>query len=381
MGFQRAETGWVAYIIDEETLAAWDGDSWNVVSAGEGGGGDTDLSELQNVTLLGIGTEADTTNPVSAKLNNVLWAAQTVADGGDGNLRYKMSKESSAKTLSLLLQDNFIGCAEIGLTGDDDFHFKVSPDGTNWLEAIKIDRATGKVSFPVSGGPREVLAANRTYYVRTDGSDSNNGLANTSGGAFLTPQKAWDCAVKLDLGGFAVTIQLGDGTYTGGLSMGVPPVGGSISVIGNTGMPGNVVISKAGGNAIGLTCVAVVSISGIKVSTTTSGNGIYSGVAGGQIKLGAGMQFGGCAGNHIYAENGGYVSCFSNYTINGGAECHVQAQRTGGIDMFGQTVTLAGAPAFSTGFAYTLGLGRLIIGSITYSARRRAYAIFRGATA
>ncbi|HWJ99450.1 MAG TPA: DUF2793 domain-containing protein [Xanthobacteraceae bacterium] len=372
--FSVPVTGWVAYVADEEILVAWGGDSWNAVSAGEGGG---DLSELQEVALLGIGTTADEINPLSARINNVLWAAKTVAEGGDGTLRYKMSKESEEKTLSLLFQDNFVGCAEIGLTGDDDFHFKVSPDGTNWLEAIRIDRANGKVAFP-STGVREALTANRTYYVRTDGSDSNTGLANTAGGAFLTPQKAWDAAVKLDLAGYSLTIQLGDGSYTGGLSMNIPPVGGNISVVGNTSTPGNVVLSKTGGNAIGLMCVAVVNLSGVKVSTSTSGNGIYCGVAGAQIKLGAGMQFGACANNHIYAENGGYVSCFSSYTINGAAQCHLQAQRTGGIDMFGQTVTLSGTPAFSTGFAYALALGRLIIGSITYSGGATGVRYFSG---
>ena len=36
----------------------------------------------------------------------------------------------------------------MGTTGDDDFHFKVSPDGSSWAEAIVIDRTTGAVAFP-----------------------------------------------------------------------------------------------------------------------------------------------------------------------------------------------------------------------------------------
>ena len=71
-----------------------------------------------------------------------------MAEGGDGNLRYKLSKESAAKTLSLLFQDNFSGRAEIGLTGDDDFHFKVSADGTDWIEAAVFDRTNGGLALP-----------------------------------------------------------------------------------------------------------------------------------------------------------------------------------------------------------------------------------------
>jgi hypothetical protein len=138
--FAIPRAGWLAYVIDEGTLLTWNGSAW--VSALT-----VLASVLQNMTLLGIGTTADATNPFSAKLNNALWAAKTVAEGGDGDLRYKMSKESAANTLSLLFQDNFSGRAEIGLTGDDDFHFKVSADGSSWLDAITIDKSTGKLTL------------------------------------------------------------------------------------------------------------------------------------------------------------------------------------------------------------------------------------------
>ena len=70
-----------------------------------------------------------------------------MAEGGDGDLRYKLTKESAAKTLSLLFQDNYSGRAEIGLTGDDDFHFKVSPDGSSFVEALILDKSSGLVTL------------------------------------------------------------------------------------------------------------------------------------------------------------------------------------------------------------------------------------------
>lgn len=134
--FYVPQTGWLAFIADEAMLAVWTGSAW--VSAAASG-----LTALQNLALLGIGTTADATNPFAAKLNNTLWVATSIAEGGDGTLRYKLSKESSDKVLSLLFQDNFSGRAEIGLIGDDNLAFKVSPDGSEWKTALSVSKDTG----------------------------------------------------------------------------------------------------------------------------------------------------------------------------------------------------------------------------------------------
>ena len=136
--FYAPHTGWAAYVSDEGKLLAWNGSAWT--SAGISS---SDITSLQNLSLLGVGATADSTNPFSAKLNNALWAGKTTGEGGDGTLRLKLSKESAAKTLSVLFQDNFSGRAEIGLTGDDDFHFKVSADGSAWIDAIVVDKSSG----------------------------------------------------------------------------------------------------------------------------------------------------------------------------------------------------------------------------------------------
>jgi hypothetical protein len=150
--FYAPRLGWLVYVVDEGRILSWSGTAWvDALSM---------VTVLQNLALLGIGTTADATNPFSAKLNNALWTAKTVAEGGDGNLRAKMSKESAAKTLSLLMQNNFSGRAEIGLTGDDDFHFKVSPDGTTFAEAIVIDKTTAQARFSVGSAAAPAITFN-----------------------------------------------------------------------------------------------------------------------------------------------------------------------------------------------------------------------------
>jgi len=357
--FSMPQLGWCAFVADEGTLLAWNGAAW----------GDffSTVTSIQNLALLGIGTAADSTNVLSAKLNNALFAAKTVAEGGSGDLRYKLSKAAAANTLSFLFQDNFSGRAEIGLAGDDDFHFKVSSDGTTWTEGIRI-AATGKVSFPASGGPRELLTANRTYYVRTDGSDSNSGLANTSGGAFLTLQAAANFVFgNLDLAGFTVTIQIGDGTYTGGVSISGAQVGvGSVVFNGNNATPANVVISTTSADCFLAQNGAFFTVQTLRVQTATSGFGLNA-LLNGTI-LFSGVDFGVCAGSHIQAQDAGSVKATGNYTISGGAARHLLANGCGAVIRTASiTVTLTGTPAFASQFAFTNNAGCIVATVVTYA--------------
>lgn len=357
--FSAPQAGWLAFVVDEGTLVAWNGTAWGDFFA--------TVTSIQNLACLGVGTTADATNPLSAKLNNALFTARTVAESGDGNLRYKLSKESAAKTLSFLFQDNYSGRAEIGLTGDDNFHLKVSPDGATWLEALAINSTTGKVSFPVSGGPREQLAANRTYYVRTDGADTNNGLANTSAGAFLTLQKAVDTVATLDLSIYNVTIQVADGTYGAGVSVAGPWVGrGTVTILGNTTTPANVLISTPG-VAVKTDNYARLFIAGVKVQTSTSGAGVEA-TNGSVLTISGKVEFGSTVGAQVFAhDHAVIVFATTGYTIASGAPIHWQTQGQGTIKAQSMTITLSGAPAFSIAFAYGETLSYQIFNANTFS--------------
>lgn len=131
-------TGWFAWIADEADLYTYTGTAWISFRA--------TFTTLHNLKRLGLGTTADADNPFAAKLNKALWTALGTGEGGSGDLRYTLNKETPDRTLSLLMQTGFSARAEIGLTGDDDLHVKVSADGGSFVEALRINRASGAVA-------------------------------------------------------------------------------------------------------------------------------------------------------------------------------------------------------------------------------------------
>jgi hypothetical protein len=216
-------------------------------------------------------------------------------------------------------------------------------------------------------GVKEILTANRTYYVRTDGSNSNDGLANTSGGAFLTIQKAVDTIAALDINGYTVTVQVADGTYTTAVTL-KSIVGysaaGCLVIQGNSGTPANVVISTTSASAFTADGIASTwDIKNLKIQTTTSGSCLNaknnSSLRFGNIDFGASANF------HVNCESMAVVTCISSYAITAAASIHLYAL-TGHIKCSGVTVTITGSPVFGT-FAQAVVFSAIVANGNTYT--------------
>lgn len=127
--FHAPEPGWLAFLVDENGLVVWTGSAWQPTIGLDG-----------KVPMLGINATPDATNRLAVAAAAVLLTHAT------DNIQLKLNKNASGHSASLLYQTGFSGRAEIGTTGDDKLHIKVSPDGSAWTEAMVVD-PTGKVGL------------------------------------------------------------------------------------------------------------------------------------------------------------------------------------------------------------------------------------------
>lgn len=214
---------------------------------------------------------------------------------------------------------------------------------------------------------RDRLTADRTYYVRTDGNDSNTGLANTSGGAFLTIQKAIDAVAGIDTNIYTATIQVADGTYTGANTLKRVVGAGAVVIQGNAGTPGNVIISTTSAHCFnsGGHGSTIYTIKDMKLQTTTSGKCLR--VVGPSPLHFSNIVFGACANSHIQSEAGAVVSAIGNYSISGNAIIHIDCTRLGYVSTQARTVTFIGTPNFTGAYAYVNAISSYLCGAMTFS--------------
>ena len=143
------------------------------------------------------------------------------------------------------------------------------------------DAATARTNLGLAYGTnvRERLTAARTYYVRSDGSDSNTGLVDSSGGAFLTLQKAVEVIRDtLDLNGQTVTVEVGNNTWTAGITINGQFVGQLA--------PAQVHFNNTSGNP----AINIISITGTGAAITVM-NGAMAKFTGFQLQSSAGQGF------------------------------------------------------------------------------------------
>ncbi len=218
---------------------------------------------------------------------------------------------------------------------------------------------------------RSKLLAARTYYIRTDGNDANTGLANTSGAAFLTLQRAVNEYQSLDCNGFDVTLKIADGTYTAGAKITQRIGAGNLYITGNTSTPANVLINTSAASdfpiwANGHPAGSIINLNGVKLQTTQSFCLFVDRAA---YVTFQNTTFHSTGFAHIYTETLGKAQCVGSYSITAGAVAHICIIRQGTYQADATaTATISGTPNFTTAFCYMLGLGYLLINSaVTWS--------------
>ncbi|MEZ5804399.1 MAG: DUF2793 domain-containing protein [Rhizobiaceae bacterium] len=326
--FVAARAGWRVWLEDEALLLVHSGGDWRPA-----------VGELP---MLGIGMAADAGTRLAVASD-----ASLFSHAGAGH-QLKLDKAGSGDTASLLFQTDLSGRAEIGTVGSDALSMKVSTDGVTWRTALQVDPDSGRVAFP-QGGVRELLAVPRRFYVRIDGDDGNDGLADSAGHAFATIQRAVDAALALDSGLNDIEILIAPGTYVGGVSVaGALPGRGNLILRGAGGTAADVVIS-APGHAIALDNGARLDVH--RLTITAGSRGID--VANHSRLRFADIDFDVCGVAHVFALDARVVA-IGDYCITGDAPYHVIAQTRGHITLSFATITMPTTLNFSANFAFAL---------------------------
>lgn len=215
--------------------------------------------------------------------------------------------------------------------------------GTNAAGAVK--------RFAESG--REVIYANRTYYVRTDGSDSNDGLSNTSGGAFLTLQHAIDVASALASPVYYVKIVVGPGTRTEAIEFRSHDLN-YLWISGDVATPSNCVFNTTGATVFNVAVNGSFYLEGFRVSTSGTGYGLSVFSPGAYVGFGD-FEFGPVASGCVSVQGGFLYQNTACEVLAGAHRAYAISYGPGAQFTFYDGVTCTGTPSFDAFVSSGLG--------------------------
>jgi hypothetical protein len=216
------------------------------------------------------------------------------------------------------------------------------------------------ILYLIANNTRQRLTGPFNLYVSTSGSDTNNGLTPTT--AFRTVQAAWDYIMtRLDVGKQTVTVNIADGTYAPFQCNGVPVGAESQEIIfqGDLANPAAVVIASPDNTpAVEVYGGAYARLQGFQVQGNL--DGIYAG-AGAAVYV-SNLIFGACGRTQLLCDQHSLIEIVGPYTINGGAQSHMSAEKGGHIGsglVSSLIVTLLGTPTFSVCYAFCSANGTM----------------------
>jgi len=138
-------TGW-NFITPWEGLTVWANDTNQLFTYdGSAWGATYNLSQFNNLTMLGINATADSTNKLSINTEAILF------NHNGGDLQVKLNKNAAGNKAGFLFQSNWSARAEFGLLGDDNFTLKVSPDGSTFYDSLKMLAGSGRAALKANG--------------------------------------------------------------------------------------------------------------------------------------------------------------------------------------------------------------------------------------
>lgn len=209
--------------------------------------------------------------------------------------------------------------------------------------------------------PRETLQGNRNYYVRTDGSDLNNGLTNSASGAFRTIMHAVSVATALDLSIYSVVINIGAGNWNESISLTSYVGTGPIQLVGDNSTPSNVILQD----------VTLQRFAGRWDLAGFRFCGLVLAYPGSFLVFSGKLEFANINGHHIQAYGGLIQLVPTSYSIVTGTGpfcAHMLASNGGYILANGSyTVFIYNNPTMQWSFAFADFEGRIEAGGVYYT--------------
>jgi hypothetical protein len=256
-----------------------------------------------------------------------------------------------------MADQNLIQLTETETASPDDILYIVTNPG-----ASPADRKIQARNLLIGAGGSELLTADRIYYVRKDGSDSNDGLTDSAGGAFLTISRAVQAIYQLNMNTYDVTVKVGPGTYTEKVVFSSAMVGeGTVIVEGTTTGPYQTIIHDTDNvTTVGTLYAERCTVTFRKLKVYTSKYGVHSNEYGHIYtqEMEVHPYSGGDYPDAWRAENGGLLTMsYANYiyesvatTGSGIFMAGVRAITNGHVD--GNEPVIAGTPLFFDGVFY-----------------------------